>query len=40
MDSKWCASAGERGNETPVMFLTARSEVADRVKGLTLGADD
>lgn len=30
----------ERGNETPVMFLTARSEVADRVKGLTLGADD
>ena len=30
----------QRGNETPVMFLTARSEVADRVKGLTLGADD
>ena len=28
------------GDETPVMFLTARSEVADRVKGLTLGADD
>ncbi|USX29710.1 heavy metal response regulator transcription factor [Oxalobacteraceae bacterium OTU3CINTB1] len=26
--------------ETPVMFLTARDDVADRVKGLELGADD
>jgi two-component system copper resistance phosphate regulon response regulator CusR len=26
--------------ETPVLFLTARDEVADRVKGLELGADD
>ena len=25
---------------TPVLFLTARDEVADRVKGLELGADD
>lgn len=25
---------------TPVLFLTARDEVADRVKGLCLGADD
>jgi len=28
------------GRETPVLFLTARDEVADRVKGLELGADD
>jgi len=26
--------------ETPVLFLTARDDVADRVKGLELGADD
>ena len=30
--------AGARG--TPVVFLTARDEVADRVAGLNLGADD
>jgi len=28
------------GNETPVLFLTARDSIPDRVKGLTLGADD
>ena len=28
------------GRETPVLFLTARDEVADRVRGLELGADD
>ena len=28
------------GSETPVMFLTARDSVADRVNGLELGADD
>lgn len=28
------------GNATPVLFLTARDAVADRVKGLDLGADD
>ena len=28
------------GNTTPVLFLTARDAVADRVKGLDLGADD
>src|SRR5207237_525179 len=26
--------------QTPVLFLTARDEVADRVRGLELGADD
>lgn len=30
----------EDGHATPVLFLTARDEVADRVKGLDLGADD
>lgn len=28
------------GNATPVLFLTARDAVSDRVKGLELGADD
>src|SRR5947209_930162 len=28
------------GQETPVLFLTARDGVRDRVKGLELGADD
>ena len=30
----------EQGVDTPVLFLTARDTVADRVKGLDLGADD
>jgi two-component system copper resistance phosphate regulon response regulator CusR len=30
----------ERGLATPVLFLTARDGVPDRVKGLDLGADD
>ena len=29
-----------RGDPTPVIFLTARSAVEERVKGLRLGADD
>lgn len=29
-----------RQKQTPVLFLTARDEVADRVRGLELGADD
>jgi len=28
------------GNRTPVLFLTARDAIEDRVKGLELGADD
>ena len=28
------------GNRTPILFLTARDSVRDRVKGLELGADD
>ena len=30
----------EKGSDTPVLFLTARDSVADRVHGLDLGADD
>ena len=30
----------DQGMETPVLFLTAKDAVADRVKGLDLGADD
>ena len=30
----------EQGADTPVLFLTARDSVSDRVKGLDLGADD
>lgn len=30
----------EAGQQTPVLFLTARDSVDDRVKGLELGADD
>ena len=30
----------QAGNTAPVLFLTARDEVEDRVRGLNLGADD
>ncbi|SNC63166.1 two-component system, OmpR family, response regulator [Kytococcus aerolatus] len=30
----------ERGHEMPVLFLTARDSVDDKVKGLTVGGDD
>jgi two-component system copper resistance phosphate regulon response regulator CusR len=33
-------SLRETGNQVPVLFLTARDNVDDRVKGLELGADD
>lgn len=38
----WSVIARMRGSgkQTPVLFLTARDSVADRVKGLELGADD
>ncbi len=38
----WQVLAGIRkaGKDVPVLFLTARDEVDDRVKGLELGADD
>jgi two-component system copper resistance phosphate regulon response regulator CusR len=34
------AAIRQAGRQTPVLFLTARDAVADRVKGLELGADD
>lgn len=33
-------SLRQRGRQMPVLFLTARDQVEDRVKGLELGADD
>ena len=30
----------DRGDDTPVLFLTARDSLADKVEGLDLGADD
>lgn len=35
-----CRELRRRGIETPVLMITARGEVVDRVLGLTLGADD
>lgn len=34
------AELRKRGNSTPVLILTARGEVEERVQGLDLGADD
>jgi two-component system alkaline phosphatase synthesis response regulator PhoP len=35
-----CRSMRELGNSTPVLFLTARGDPADRVRGLEAGGDD
>ncbi|MGI9602695.1 MAG: response regulator transcription factor [Acidimicrobiales bacterium] len=35
-----CRKLRERGDRTPVLMLTARHEVSDRVEGLDAGADD
>jgi two-component system response regulator MprA len=35
-----CRRLREHGNRTPVLMLTARHEVSDRVAGLDAGADD
>lgn len=35
-----CRRIRERGDRTPVLMLTARQELADRVEGLDAGADD
>ena len=35
-----CRDLRQRNNKTPILMLTARGEVVDRVVGLKLGADD
>ena len=35
-----CRKLRDRGDRTPVLMLTARHEVSDRVAGLDAGADD
>ncbi|MEI7025973.1 response regulator transcription factor [Paenibacillus sp. y28] len=35
-----CRRVREAGSEVPVLMLTAKDEIADKVKGLDLGADD
>lgn len=35
-----CRQLRRRGNQMPIIMLTARGEDADRIKGLELGADD
>jgi two-component system alkaline phosphatase synthesis response regulator PhoP len=35
-----CRTVRQRGIQTPIMMLTARGQVVDRVVGLKLGADD
>lgn len=37
---KFCEKLRETGNKTPVLMLTARDTVEDRVEGLNVGADD
>lgn len=35
-----CRRLRSAGDRTPVLFLTAKDDVADRVRGLTIGGDD
>lgn len=35
-----CRTLRERGNRTPILMLTARDAVQDRIRGLDSGADD
>jgi DNA-binding response OmpR family regulator len=37
---EWCRSARRAGSALPILLLTARNTVADRVAGLDAGADD
>jgi two-component system OmpR family response regulator len=36
----WCRSARDSGSDVPMLVLTARNDVGDRVAGLDAGADD
>src|SRR4030095_10984601 len=35
-----CTELRRRGNPVPILILTAKGQLEDRVKGLDLGADD
>ncbi len=35
-----CGKCGEYGNQSPVLLLTAKDSIEDRVRGLDSGADD
>ena len=37
---EWCRAARKAGSELPILLLTARNGVGDRVAGLDAGADD
>ncbi|HEY1697315.1 MAG TPA: response regulator transcription factor [Polyangiaceae bacterium] len=37
---QWCRAARVAGTQTPILLLTARNDIADRVRGLEAGADD
>ena len=36
----WCRATREAGSSIPILVLTARSAVSDRIQGLDAGADD
>jgi DNA-binding response OmpR family regulator len=36
----WCRAARSAGSELPILLLTARNDVSDRIVGLDAGADD
>jgi DNA-binding response OmpR family regulator len=36
----WCQSARQSGSDVPMLLLTARTSITDRVAGLDAGADD
>ena len=40
MGCRYCKKMRNAGDKTPVLLLTARGSVEDRVAGLDLGADD
>lgn len=35
-----CEMARRQGDATPILFLTAKGDIADRIRGLELGGDD
>jgi DNA-binding response OmpR family regulator len=37
---EWCRAAREAGSSVPILVLTARGTVPDRIRGLDAGADD